>query len=317
MRTIRGARKAPMPGFVQPQLATLKAKPPGGDYLHEIKFDGYRVQPHISRGHATIYTRSGLDWTKRFRPIAEALDQNISAIFDGEVVVVENDRPNFSLLQADLSSGRKDRMALYVFDILFLDGQDLRDVPLIGRKQVLSSLRSKFRSPVFLSEHFDVDGPDLFESASRMGLEGIVSKRMDAPYKSGRTETWIKVKCVRKGRFPIVGFIPDVGGVSALYLGKREGKELIYAGKVGRFWLFAEDVHVGTKAARTAGDEGVAADAKGTEAEGEVGRTEVLRRRGVPRHHIRWLAEAERLQRNEGNLTATICTRSITSGFRT
>jgi bifunctional non-homologous end joining protein LigD len=94
-------------------------------------------------------------------------------------------------------------------------------------------LRSKFRSPVFLSEHFDVDGADLFESVSRMGLEGIVSKRKDAPYKSGRTETWIKVKCVHKGRFPIVGFIPDVGGISALYLGKRDGQDLIYAGKVG------------------------------------------------------------------------------------
>ena len=123
-------------------------------------------------------------------------------------------------------------MALYVFDILFLDGQDLRDVPLIGRKQVLAGLRSKFRSPVFLSEHFDVDGPELFERAS-LGLEGTVSKRKDAPYKSGRTETWVKVKCVSKGSFPIVGFIPDVGGVSALYLGKREGKDLIYAGKVG------------------------------------------------------------------------------------
>jgi bifunctional non-homologous end joining protein LigD len=233
MRKIRGARKAPMPGFIEPQLATLKAKPPTGDYLHELKFDVYRIQPHIVRGHATIYTRSGLDWTKRFRPIVEALDQNISAILDGEVVVVEDNRPNFSLLQADLASGRKNRMALYLFDVLFLDGQDLRGVPLIERKQILESLRGKFRSPVFLSEHFDVDGAEMFESADRLGLEGIVSKRKDAPYKSGRTETWIKVKCVRKGRFPIIGFIPDVGGVSALYLGKREGRELLYAGKVG------------------------------------------------------------------------------------
>jgi bifunctional non-homologous end joining protein LigD len=99
---------------VAPQLATLKAKPPNGEFLHELKFDGYRVQANISRGHATIFTRSGLDWTKRFRSIAEALDQNISAILDGEVVVVEENRPNFSLLQADLASGRKDRMALYV-----------------------------------------------------------------------------------------------------------------------------------------------------------------------------------------------------------
>jgi bifunctional non-homologous end joining protein LigD len=222
-----------MPGFVEPQLATIKTKPPKGDYLHEVKFDGYRIQVHISAGKATIYTRSGLDWTKRFRPIVDALDLNVSAVLDGEIVVVEDNRTNFSLLQADLASSRKDRMALYVFDILFLEGQDLRDVRLIDRKEVLEHLGRKFRSPVFLSQHFEVDPSDLFESAGRLGLEGIVSKRKDAPYKSGRSEAWIKVKCIQKGRFPIVGFVPDVGGIAALYLGKREGKELVYAGKVG------------------------------------------------------------------------------------
>lgn len=225
--------KAPKPGFVEPQLATLRSKPPKGDYLHEIKFDGYRVQTHLTRGKATIFTRGGHDWTKRFAPIAHALDYDVSAILDGEIVVVEDDRTNFSLLQADLASGRKNRMALYLFDILYLDGRDLRGEPLIERKAVLEALCRKFRSPVFYSQHFDVDADELFESAKRMNLEGIISKQKDSPYKSGRSENWIKLKCIQTARFPIVGFIPDTGGVAALYLGRQDGKELVYAGKVG------------------------------------------------------------------------------------
>ncbi len=225
--------KAPMPGFIEPQLATLKIKPPKGDYLHEIKFDGYRAQAHLLRGKAKIYTRGGHEWTNTFKPIVEALDLDISAILDGEIVVVEDNRTNFSLLQADLASGRKDRMALYLFDILFLEGRDLRGVPLIERKAILEGICRRLHSPVFYSEHFNVDAVDLFESARRLNLEGIVSKKRDAPYRSDRTESWIKVKCVQRARFPIVGFVPDVGGIAALYLGKREGQELIYAGKVG------------------------------------------------------------------------------------
>jgi bifunctional non-homologous end joining protein LigD len=226
--------KAPMPGFIEPQLATVKSKPPKGeDHLHEIKFDGYRAQVHLLRGKPTIYTRGGFDWTRRFGPIVDALDIDVSAIFDGEIVVVDDNRTNFSLLQADLADGRKDRLALYLFDILFLDGRDLRGAPLVQRKEVLEGLCRKLRSPVFYSQHFDVDAAELFESASRLNLEGIVSKRKDAPYCSGRNESWVKVKCVQKARFPIVGFVPDVGGIAALYLGRKEGKELVYAGKVG------------------------------------------------------------------------------------
>ena len=180
-----------------------------------------------------MYTRGGHNWTKRFTPIVQAMDYDVSAILDGEIVVVEDNRTNFSLLQADLASGRKDRMALYLFDILYLNGRDLRREPLIERKAVLEGLCKKFRSPVFYSQHFNVDPEELFEGAKRMNLEGIISKKRDAPYKSDRTESWIKVKCIQKARFPIVGFIADPGGVAALYLGKQEGQELVYAGKVG------------------------------------------------------------------------------------
>ena len=225
--------KAAMPGFIEPQLATLKSKPPHGDYLHEIKFDGYRAQAHLLRSKARIFTRNGHDWSNRFAPIVQALDLDVSAVLDGEIVVVEDNRTNFSLLQADLANGRKDRMALYLFDILFLNGKDLRNEPLIERKAVLEGLCRKLHSPIFYSQHFEVDGSELFESAKRMNLEGIVSKKRDAPYKSNRTENWIKVKTVQRARFPIVGFVPDIGGISALYLGKHEGKQLVYAGKVG------------------------------------------------------------------------------------
>ena len=149
--------KAPMPGFIEPQLATLKAKPPKGDYLHEIKFDGYRVQVHLIRGKPTVYTRSGLDWTKRFTPIVHELAYDVSAILDGEIVVVEDNRTNFSLLQADLANGRKDRLALYLFDILYLEGRDLRGLRLIQRKEILENLCRRFRPPVFYGQHFDVD----------------------------------------------------------------------------------------------------------------------------------------------------------------
>src|SRR5690349_5193418 len=162
--------KAPMPGFIEPQLATLKTKPPKGDFLHEIKFDGYRAQVHMSRGKPTIYTRNGLDWTKRFAPIANAMDYDVSAILDGEIVVVEDNRTNFSLLQADLASGRKDRMALYLFDILYLDGRDLRGEPLIERKGLLEGLCKKFRPPAFYSQHFHVPADELFDAARQMNL---------------------------------------------------------------------------------------------------------------------------------------------------
>ena len=118
--------KVPMPGFIEPQLATLKTKPPKSDYLREIKFDGYRAQVHLVRGSAKIFTRSGLDWTRRFGPSVDALDYDVSAILDGEIVAVENNRPNFSLLQQDLADGRRERLSLYLFDVLFLDGRDLR-----------------------------------------------------------------------------------------------------------------------------------------------------------------------------------------------
>ena len=133
--------KHEMPGFIRPQLATLKSKAPSGDqWLHEIKYDGYRVQLHVNAGKKNAYTRYGLDWTKRFALIAGAFDLPGQAIVDGEVVVVHGGRTNFSELQAELAAGRQDRLLYYAFDLLWLDGQDLRRKPQLERKAVLQQL---------------------------------------------------------------------------------------------------------------------------------------------------------------------------------
>jgi bifunctional non-homologous end joining protein LigD len=226
-----------MPGFIKPQLATLRSKAPKGDWLHEIKFDGYRVQIHLNKGKRKVYTRNGLDWTKRFSVIAGALDIPGQAIIDGEVVVIHEGRTNFSELQAELAKGDQDRLVYYAFDLLWRDG-DLRKLPQIERKQALLDLLAEndIEAPVVFSEHLTGDGQEMFEHAAKLGWEGIVSKKADGPYRSERTEAWLKIKTVQKGKFPVIGFVKDPTGVAALYLGKREGKELLYMGKVGTGW---------------------------------------------------------------------------------
>jgi bifunctional non-homologous end joining protein LigD len=232
------AEKSEMPGFIKPQLATLRSKAPvGSQWLHEIKFDGYRVQAHISAGRKKVYTRNGLDWTKRFSVIAGALDIPGQAIIDGEVMVIHEGRTNFSELQAELAAGRQDRLVFYAFDLLWRDG-DLRKLPQIERKQMLSDLlrENDIGLSIIYSEHLIGDGQEMFEHAAKLNFEGIVSKNARAPYRSDRNEGWLKVKTVQKGKFPVVGFVKDPTGVAALYLGKREGKDLVYMGKVGTGW---------------------------------------------------------------------------------
>ena len=227
-----------MPGFIKPQLATLKSKAPKGEqWLNEIKYDGYRIQVHANRGRKKVYTRNGLDWTKRFSTIAAALDIPGEAIIDGEVVVVHEGRTNLSELQAELAAGRQDRLVYYAFDLLWRNG-DLRKLPQIERKQALLDLigESETPHPVLFSKHLIGDGQQMFEHAAKLNWEGIISKRADAPYRSERNENWLKIKAVHKGKFPVIGFVKDPTGVAALYLGKQEGKDLVYMGKVGTGW---------------------------------------------------------------------------------
>lgn len=227
-----------MPGFIKPQLATLKPKAPKGEqWIHEIKYDGYRVQVHLNGGRKKVFTRNGLDWTKRFTEIAGALAIPGQAIIDGEVAVVHEGRTNFSELQAELAAGRQGRLVYYAFDLLWRDG-DLRKLPQIERKQMLVDLLGEngVELPVLYSEHLTGDGQQMFEHAAKLNWEGIISKRADAPYRSDRNEGWLKIKTVMKGKFPVIGFVKDPTGVAALYLGKQEGKDLVYMGKVGTGW---------------------------------------------------------------------------------
>jgi bifunctional non-homologous end joining protein LigD len=227
-----------MPGFIKPQLATLKDKAPRGDWLHEIKYDGYRIQVNINGAKKRVFTRNGLDWTKRFSVVAGALDIPGQAIIDGEVVVIHEGRTNFSELQAELAAGRQDRLIYYAFDLLWRDDEDLRGNSQLERKRALERLfqAHDIESPILYSEHLTGDGQEMFRHAAKLKWEGIVSKRADAPYRSERNENWVKVKTVTKGKFPVIGFVKDPTGVAALYLGKREGKNLVYMGKVGTGW---------------------------------------------------------------------------------
>jgi bifunctional non-homologous end joining protein LigD len=194
--------KAEMPGFIKPQLATLKSKAPKGDqWLHEIKYDGYRIQVHVNRGKK-VYTRNGLDWTKRFSTIAGAFDIPGEAIIDGEVVVVHEGRTNFSELQAELAAGRQDRLVYYAFDLLWRDG-DLRNFPQDERKQALLDMLGEngIEAPVVYSDHLVGDGQQMFEHAAKLNWEGIISKRADAPTDLSATRTGSRSRRCRRASF--------------------------------------------------------------------------------------------------------------------
>jgi bifunctional non-homologous end joining protein LigD len=271
------AKRSTMPGFIKPQLATLKSKAPSGEqWLHEIKYDGYRVQVHVNAGKKKVYTRNGLDWTKRFSRIAGALDIPGQAIIDGEIVVVHEGRTNFSELQAELAAGEQNRLVYYAFDLLWRDG-DMRRRPQIERKQALSDLlgENDIGHPVIYSEHLTGDGQEMFRHAAKLNWEGIVSKRADAPYRSDRNEGWFKIKTSQRGKFPVIGFIKDPTGVAALYLGKREGKELVYG--QGRYRVVPHHLEPDTQAARHGGQSEEQAHETHPQAEGHLGGAEVLR----------------------------------------
>ena len=240
-RTLRGAKPAPFPGFIVPCLATLKDEPPAGPrWVHELKLDGYRAQASFNDGRATVYSRRGNDWSARFGSIGAAL-QHLPAngfVIDGEVVVPDHEgRPNFGWLQDDLAEGRTDRMLYYAFDLLWLDGFDIRAAPLVDRKRVHAELLKKPPHPIVYSEHFEIEGAATYVQACRLGVEGTISKVRDAPYRSGRGESWIKVKCWQRRKFVVVGFVPESSaGIAALRLGEMRNGKLMYAGKVGTGW---------------------------------------------------------------------------------
>jgi bifunctional non-homologous end joining protein LigD len=231
--------------FVEPQLATLVAEPPRGtEWAHEVKFDGYRLACLVAGGRARLLTRRGLDWTARFPVVAQRASslRARQAMLDGEIVALLPDgRSSFQGLQQALSGEAAERVVYYAFDLLRLDGKDLRALPLSERKARLARLlraspRDR-RQTLRYSEHVAGRGTAVLAKACRMGLEGIVSKRLDAPYRSGRGRTWLKIKCSNRQEFVVVGFTEPRGarsGVGALLLGVYDDENgLRYAGKVG------------------------------------------------------------------------------------
>jgi bifunctional non-homologous end joining protein LigD len=225
--------KAPFPGFIEPALATSIERVPRGErWIHEIKFDGYRVQTHLQHSEVRIYTRRGHDWTKRFKKAAEDawhIDAG-SAIIDGEIVVPASDgTTDFSVLQNELR-GKSRKIVLVAFDLLYFNGRDLRKLPLIERKAILKKLTAG--TDVQFSESFDIDGPDMFAHACKVGLEGVVSKVRDGRYPEGRSNDWVKKTCAQRETLTIAGFALDGSKWDGLYVGRRKGKDLVYAGKV-------------------------------------------------------------------------------------
>jgi len=238
---VKGAKKSVMPDFVEPALAMLASKAPDSTrYLHEIKFDGYRLQVRIDKGRVRLFTRSGLDWTGRFGGRLSAAFKNLpvtTALIDGELVV-ENDAgvSNFSMLQMDLAAKKSDRFIFYAFDLLYLDGYDLRGAPLIERKEALQAIMTCEPDILRYSEHFEAGGETMLRHACRLSLEGLVSKLRDAPYRSGRSKSWIKSKCTARQEFVIGGYAISATSskaIGSLALGLYEDGKLRHVGRVG------------------------------------------------------------------------------------
>ena len=232
-----GPKVSALPGFVSPQLCKPVDRPPSGSgWAHEIKFDGYRLQARVEGGRAQLFSRKGLDWTSRFPEIAKDAARLADGIYDGEAVALDSEgKPDFARLQEALSTGKTSGLVLFLFDALFAQGEDLRDLPLRDRKARLNAvLEAGPASPrLRLVEHFETSGAAVFESARRMNLEGIVSKRLDAPYRSGRGEAWTKAKC-RGGQEVVIGGWATTGDAfRSLIAGVYRDGKLVHVGRIG------------------------------------------------------------------------------------
>ncbi len=234
------ARKiSEMPDFVPPQLCASVDTPPGGEgWVHEIKFDGYRMQLRVGDGGVTLKTRKGLDWTEKFAAIAKEASTLPDALIDGEIVAMDAEGvPDFSTLQAAIADGKTDKLVFFAFDLLFAQGLDLRRLPLSERKAQLKQLleaRPKGKSKcIRYVEHFDADGESVMESAKKLAMEGIVSKRLAATYHSGRSESWTKTKARPGHEVVIGGYKTTNGKFRSLLAGVYRDDHLAYVGIVG------------------------------------------------------------------------------------
>ncbi|MHC8294757.1 DNA ligase D [Pseudomonas sp. LB3P58] len=239
---LTGARKAKLPDLLKPELATLVEKAPGGEWSYEIKFDGYRIMARIDHTEVKLFTRNGHDWTHKLPRQAEALAALglESAWLDGEMVVAdEQGVPDFQALQNAFDSGRSGNIVYYLFDMPYLNGVDLREVPVEERRVALSTVLNPNKEPLLrFSDAFSEEPEALLNSACQMRMEGLIGKRLGSPYVSRRSSDWIKLKCKHRQEFVVVGFTDPKGsrnafGALLLGLHDRDSGELRYAGKVG------------------------------------------------------------------------------------
>ncbi|CAN7541524.1 DNA ligase D [Pseudomonas umsongensis] len=239
---LTGARKARLPDQIKPELATLVEKAPGGQWSYEVKFDGYRIMARIDHDEVKLFTRNGHDWTHKLPDQAKALAALglESAWLDGEMVVTdEQGVPDFQALQNAFEAGRSGNILYYLFDLPYLNGVDLREVPVEERRAALSTVLKTSKDPLLrFSDAFGEDPEALLNSACQMQMEGLIGKRLGSPYVSRRSSDWVKLKCKHRQEFVIVGFTDPKGSRSAfgallLGLHDRDSGELRYAGKVG------------------------------------------------------------------------------------
>ncbi|MFP3547150.1 non-homologous end-joining DNA ligase [Rhizobium sp. SIMBA_035] len=245
----------PMPDRIEPALALLKPKPPSDPRsIAEVKFDGYRGAIHIEPGGVRFLTRGGHDWIARFPAIADAARELgvASAILDGEAVVLdEQGRSDFSALQRSLG-GRGGKLhsgnsGFYAFDLLYLDGHDLQKMELSSRRHLLEELLDGRDGAIRFSEQIEGDAVSIFHAACEHGLEGVIFKDPDSPYRSGRTGDWIKVKCIQSESFFVVGYEKSPvarGGIGSLLLAARKGDDLQYVGSVGTGFKYKDAVEL-------------------------------------------------------------------------
>ena len=233
--------KSALPAY-KAQLATLVDEAPTGDaWLHELKYDGYRIGCAIERGKVRLESRRGNDWTAQFPEVVAAAERLPveRALLDGEVAVVsDSGQTSFQALQNAFSGSAREGLTYFVFDLLHLDGKNLAAAPLVERKRELERLLRRVKAPTLkYSAHIEGDGPEVFARACKLGAEGIVSKRRDQPYRPGRNSAWLKIKCVQRQEFVVGGFTDPEGsrqGIGALLIGYYDSKkQLIFAGKVG------------------------------------------------------------------------------------
>jgi bifunctional non-homologous end joining protein LigD len=256
LKKIPGARKATMPEFVSPQLATLVKEPPDDDqWLHELKFDGYRMICHLHRGTARFWSRNQKDWTEKFPNIAKAMKAfpATTAIVDGEVVIVDKaGRSSFQLLQQSMGKGGSAGFIFQIFDLIYLEGYNLMRTPLKERKELLEELLSAVdtKGPLRYSEHIEGSGKEFFKQACKHGIEGVVSKLADSFYESTRNRNWQKAKCIKRQEFVIAGYTPSkkgFPGFGSLVLGVYDKGKLIYAGRVGTGFSIKERLELQKK----------------------------------------------------------------------